>query len=43
MIRLEKLSRLKKRYFRIIFYREEGEIIIDSIRIRNESTYKRLR
>ena len=36
------LFRLKKRHFRIMFHREQGEIVIDSIRIRNESTYKRL-
>ncbi len=36
------LYRLKKGRFRIIFHYEDKEIIIDSIRIRNEDTYKKL-
>lgn len=32
--------RCKKGRFRIIFHYERGEIIIDSIRLRNENTYK---
>lgn len=36
------LYRLKKGRFRIIFHYENKDIIIDSIRIRNEDTYKKL-
>lgn len=32
--------RCRKGRFRIIFHYEQGDIIIDSIRLRNESTYK---
>lgn len=32
--------RCRKGRFRIIFHYERGEIIIDSIRLRNENTYK---
>lgn len=32
--------RCKKGRFRIIFHYERSEIIIDSIRLRNENTYK---
>ena len=34
--------RLKKRRFRIIYHVEDGEVVIDSIRLRNERTYKNL-
>ena len=34
--------RLKKRHFRIIYHFEHGEAIIDSVRLRNEKTYKNL-
>jgi mRNA-degrading endonuclease RelE of RelBE toxin-antitoxin system len=34
--------RVRHGKFRIIFHRENGEVIIDSIRLRNESTYKNL-
>ena len=34
--------RLKKRHFRIIFHLENGTPVIDSIRLRNEKTYKNL-
>jgi len=34
--------RLKKRYFRIIFHLEKSVPVIDSIRLRNERTYKDL-
>lgn len=45
-----KISKIKKtdfyrvRYgkFRIIFHKEKGEVVIDSIRMRNENTYKNL-
>jgi mRNA-degrading endonuclease RelE of RelBE toxin-antitoxin system len=33
-------ARIKR--FRIIFHHENGDIIIDDIRIRNENTYKNL-
>jgi mRNA-degrading endonuclease RelE of RelBE toxin-antitoxin system len=36
------LYRLKKGRFRIIFHYESKEVIVDSIRIRNEDTYKKL-
>ena len=36
------LYRLKKRHFRIIFHKENGAPLIDSIRLRNEKTYKNL-
>jgi mRNA-degrading endonuclease RelE of RelBE toxin-antitoxin system len=41
-IKLEGLDlyRIRKGNFRIIFHKEHGEIIIDSIKMRNESTYK---
>ena len=32
--------RLKTGRFRIIFHKENNEVIIDSIKIRNEQTYK---
>ena len=32
--------RLKKRKFRIIFHYNNKDIIIDSIKLRNEKTYK---
>lgn len=32
--------RCRKGRFRIIFHYERGDIIIDSIRLRNENTYK---
>ncbi|MCK5416028.1 hypothetical protein KAI92_01215 [Candidatus Parcubacteria bacterium] len=34
--------RTKYKQFRIIFHKEKNEIIIDNIRMRNESTYKNL-
>ena len=34
--------RLKFKRFRIIFHYENKEVIIDSIKLRNEKTYKRL-
>lgn len=34
--------RLKKRNFRLIFHWESGAPVIDSIRLRNERTYKNL-
>ena len=34
------LYRIRKGYFRIIFHKENHEIIIDSIKLRDESTYK---
>lgn len=34
--------RCRKGRFRIIFHYKRGDIIIDSIRLRNESTYKDL-
>jgi mRNA-degrading endonuclease RelE of RelBE toxin-antitoxin system len=36
------LYRLKKSHFRIIFHYENGEIVVDSIKMRNEKTYKKL-
>ena len=35
-------SRLKAGRFRIIFHKENEQIIIDSIRLRNENTYRDL-
>lgn len=32
--------RMRTRMFRIIFHYEAGEIVIDSVRLRAESTYK---
>ncbi len=34
--------RLRFKKFRIIFHKENNEIIIDSIKLRNENTYKNL-
>ena len=34
--------RLKKRNFRILFHWEDKDIVIDSVRLRNEKTYKNL-
>jgi mRNA-degrading endonuclease RelE of RelBE toxin-antitoxin system len=34
------LYRIRKGDFRIIFHKEKAKYIIDSIRIRNEKTYK---
>lgn len=34
------LFRIRKGNFRIIFHKEQNGIIIDSIRLRNEKTYK---
>jgi mRNA-degrading endonuclease RelE of RelBE toxin-antitoxin system len=34
------LFRIRKGDFRIIFHIESGRVIIDSIRLRNEKTYK---
>ena len=34
--------RLRKGKFRIIFHNENGDIVIDSIRLRNKNTYKNL-
>lgn len=41
-IKLEglELYRIRKGNFRIIFHKENNSIIIDSIRMRNENTYK---
>ncbi len=40
-IKLETLElyRIRKGNFRIIFHKENGMIVIDSIKIRNENTY----
>ncbi|PIR03339.1 MAG: hypothetical protein COV60_00825 [Candidatus Magasanikbacteria bacterium CG11_big_fil_rev_8_21_14_0_20_43_7] len=35
------LYRLRSGRFRIIFHREDGEVVVDSIRLRNERTYKK--
>ena len=35
--------RLRKRKFRIIFHHEGKKVIIDSIQLRDEKTYKRLK
>jgi mRNA-degrading endonuclease RelE of RelBE toxin-antitoxin system len=35
--------RLKKGNYRVIFHREQGEVVVDSIRLRDEKTYKSLR
>jgi mRNA-degrading endonuclease RelE of RelBE toxin-antitoxin system len=32
--------RLRKGHFRIIFHIEKGEVVIDSIRMRSEKTYR---
>lgn len=34
------LYRIRKGNFRIIFHKENGIVVIDSIKIRNENTYK---
>ena len=34
--------RLKTGDFRIIFHYENGEVVIDAIKLRNEKTYKKL-
>jgi len=34
--------RLKHKNFRIIFHKNDGEVVIDSIRLRNENTYRNL-
>ena len=34
--------RVRHRQFRIIFHKEDDEIVIDGIRMRNENTYKGL-
>jgi|AntRauTorckE6833_2_1112554.scaffolds.fasta_scaffold27053_2 mRNA-degrading endonuclease RelE of RelBE toxin-antitoxin system len=34
--------RVKFKQFRIIYHEENGEVIIDSIKLRNENTYKNL-
>jgi len=34
--------RVKFKQFRIIYHKENGEVIIDSIKLRNENTYKNL-
>ena len=34
--------RFKFKQFRIIYHEENGEVIIDSIKLRNENTYKNL-
>ena len=34
--------RLRYGKFRIIFHKEDGNIVIDSIKMRNENTYKNL-
>lgn len=34
--------RLRSGKYRIIFHKEQGEIIVDSIKLRNEKTYKGL-
>ena len=34
--------RLRSGRFRIIFHYEEKDIVVDSLRLRNENTYKRL-
>lgn len=34
------LYRIRKGNFRIIFHKEHGEVVVDSIKVRNENTYK---
>jgi mRNA-degrading endonuclease RelE of RelBE toxin-antitoxin system len=34
--------RVRFKQFRIIYHEENGEVIIDSIKLRNENTYKNL-
>lgn len=34
------LYRIRKGNFRIIFHKEHGDIVIDSIKMRNENAYK---
>jgi mRNA-degrading endonuclease RelE of RelBE toxin-antitoxin system len=34
--------RVRFKQFRIIYHKENGEVIIDSIKLRNENTYKNL-
>lgn len=34
------LYRIRKGNFRIIFHKEHGELIIDSVKVRSEKTYK---
>ena len=34
------LYRIRKGNFRIIFHKEHGEVVVDSIKLRNENTYK---
>ena len=34
------LYRIRKGSFRIIFHKEHGEVVVDSIKVRNENTYK---
>lgn len=34
------LYRIRKGNFRIIFHKENNEVVIDSIKLRNENTYK---
>ncbi len=34
--------RVRYKRFRIIFHKENGEVVIDSIKLRNENTYKNL-
>ena len=45
VLRIEKIKntdfyRVRTGHFRLIFHYEKGEAIIDSIKIRNEKTYK---
>jgi len=34
--------RVRFKQFRIIFHKDDGEVVIDSIKLRNENTYKNL-
>ena len=34
--------RVRFKRFRIIFHKDDGEVVIDSIKLRNENTYKNL-
>ena len=46
-LRFEKIKntdfyKVRSRKFRIILHKEKGEVIIDSIRLRDENTYKKV-
>lgn len=34
--------RVRFKQFRIIFHKDDGDVVIDSIKLRNENTYKNL-